>query len=449
MTSPEQNKPESRPLTAVAFGPDGRPRALDKYDGPMLAASQGSRRFHIMAKPAGSACNLDCKYCFYLSKETLPQGPGPGRMSEETLERFIRQYIAGVTGPEVVFSWQGGEPMLMGLDFFRCIVALQEKYAKPDQTVQNDLQTNGTLLTEEWCAFLKENRFLVGLSIDGPKDIHDAYRVTKDGKPTFDKVFAAAMLMKKHGVPFNTLTCVSLISAKRPLDVYRFLRRELGSTYMQFNPVVEYKGFERTAPQAWDAMKLPKQGAPESRPGHPDSIVTDWSVEPEDWGYFLCKIFDEWRSKDIGKVLVNHCETLVAQHLGMPSQLCIYGEFCGKGLAVEHDGSLYSCDHYVYPEYKVGNVHSGELTRTVLDREQVKFGYAKNETLPKQCRECQYLRDCWGECPKNRIIRTAEGEPGLNYLCSGLKRYFAHAIPEVERIAADIRKRGVKPQARM
>ena len=292
-------------------------------------------------------------------------------------------------------------------------------------------------------------RFLVGLSIDGPKDIHDAYRVTKDGKPTFDKVFAAAMLLKKHGVPFNTLTCVSRISAKRPLDIYRFLRRELGATYMQFNPVVEYKGFERTAPQVWDAMKLPKQGDPEARPGRPDSVVTEWSVDPEDWGYFLCKIFDEWRARDLGKVLVNHCETLVAQHLGLPSQLCIYGEFCGKGLAVEHDGGIYSCDHYVYPEYKVGNVHSGNLINTVLDRAQVKFGYAKNETLPKQCRECPYLRDCWGECPKNRILRTAEGEPGLNYLCSGFKRFFAHAIPEVERIAADIRKRGVQPQARM
>ncbi len=449
MTLSDQSKPEPRPFSAVAFGPDGRPRPLDKYDGPMLASSQGSRRFHIMAKPAGSTCNLDCQYCFYLSKETLPQGPGAGRMSDATLERFIQQYIAGVTGPEVVFSWQGGEPTLMGLDFFRKVVALQEKYAKPNQKIENDLQTNGTLLDETWCAFLKEHRFLVGLSIDGPKDIHDAYRVTKDGKPTFDKVFAAAMLLKKHGVPFNTLTCVSRISAKRPLDIYRFLRRELGATYMQFNPVVEYKGFERTAPQVWDAMKLPKQGDPEARPGRPDSVVTEWSVDPEDWGYFLCKIFDEWRARDLGKVLVNHCETLVAQHLGLPSQLCIYGEFCGKGLAVEHDGGIYSCDHYVYPEYKVGNVHSGNLINTVLDRAQVKFGYAKNETLPKQCRECPYLRDCWGECPKNRILRTAEGEPGLNYLCSGFKRFFAHAIPEVERIAADIRKRGVQPQARM
>jgi uncharacterized protein len=194
---------------------------------------------------------------------------------------------------------------------------------------------------------------------------------------------------------------------------------------------------------------LPKQGDPEARPGHPDSIVTDWSVDPEDWGYFLCKVFDEWRTKDLGKVLVNHCESLVAQHLGMTSQLCVYNEFCGKGLAVEHDGSVYSCDHFVYSEYKVGNVYSGNLINTVFDRSQVKFGYAKNEALPKQCRECPYLSDCWGECPKNRIIRTADGEPGLNYLCSGFQRYFAHAIPEVERIAADIRKRGVQPKPRI
>jgi len=415
----------------------------------MLAVNEGGRRFHVMIKPAGSACNLDCRYCFYLSKETLPAGPGTGRMSEETLERFIEQYLAGVTGPEVVFSWQGGEPTLMGLDFFRRVVVLQKKHAKLDQTISNDLQTNGLLINEAWCDFLKEHRFLVGLSIDGPREIHDAFRVTKNGSPTFEKVFGAAMLLKKHGVPFNTLTCVHRVNARRPLDVYRFLRRELGSTYMQFNPVVEYKGFERMAPLYWDAAKLPRQGDPGARPGHPDSVVTDWSVDPEDWGYFLCKVFDEWRSRDMGKALVNHFETLVAQHLGLPSQLCLYGEFCGKGLALEHDGGLYACDHYVYPEYKIGTIQKGRLSETVFAREQVKFGYAKSEALPKDCRQCPYLKDCWGECPKNRILRTAEGEPGLNYLCSGFKRYFAHAIPEIERIAAQIRKEGVRPQPRM
>ncbi len=430
--------------------PDGTFRTLDRYDGPLLSAQRGDpTRFHIMVKPAGSACNLDCTYCFYLSKATLPAGPGSGRMTEATLEKFIRQYIASVTGPEVVFSWQGGEPTLLGVDFFRRAVELERKYAKPGQIIQNDLQTNGTLLDEAWCRFLKENGFLVGLSIDGPKKLHDAYRVAKDGSPTFDKVFAAAKLLQKHGVPFNTLTCINRLNARYPLDVYRFLRRELGSTYLQFIPIVEYNGFERVAPQCWDPATLPKQGEPEARPGHPQSIVTDWSVDPDDWGTFLCKIFDEWRRRDLGKVLVNHFESLVAQHLGLPSQLCVYGEICGKGLAVEHDGGVYSCDHYVYPEYRVGNVHDGKLTDAVFSRAQVRFGYAKSETLPQQCRECPYLRDCWGECPKNRILRTADGEPGLNYLCGGFQTFFAHAIPEVERIVADLRQRGVSERARM
>jgi uncharacterized protein len=422
---------------------------IDKYDAPLLLAGSDNRRFHVMIKPAGSTCNLDCTYCFYLSKEFLPAGPGPGRMSDETLERLVQQYIVGVTGPQVVFSWQGGEPTLRGLEFFRKVVALQRKYARPWQKIENDLQTNGTLLNEEWCAFLKENRFLVGLSIDGPRELHDAYRVTKGGAPTFDKVLRAARLLREHGVPFNTLTCVHRQNARRPLDVYRFLRREVGSTYLQFIPIVEYKGFERTAPHTWDASKLPRDGDAAARPGHPDSIVTDWSVDPDDWGYFLCKVFDEWRNKDLGKALVNQCETLVSQHMGLGSQVCVYSEVCGKGVAVEHDGGVYSCDHYVYPEYRVGSIHDGRLSDTVFSRTQVKFGYAKSETLPAYCRQCPYLTDCWGECPKNRIIRTPDGEPGLNYLCRGYRKYFAHAIPEVTRIVADLRARGVESRPRM
>lgn len=411
----------------------------DRYDAPLLTMDRGPRRFHVMAKPAGSTCNLDCAYCFYLSKETLPGGPGPGRMSDEVLENFVRSYIEGVTGDEVVFSWQGGEPTLRGLDFFRRVVELQRKHAKPGQRIENDLQTNGTLLDEEWCVFLREHRFLVGLSIDGPCELHDAYRVTKGGRPTFDQVFAAAQLLKKSGVPFNTLTCVNRLNARRPLDVYRFLRREIGSTYLQFIPIVEYKSFERVAPSRWDNDRLPRVDDPEARPGHPDSIVTDWSVDPDDWGYFLSKVFDEWRNRDVGKVLVNHFETLVSQHLGRGSQLCVYSEFCGKALAIEHDGEVYACDHFVYPEYRRGNIRDGELHRFVLSRDQVRFGYAKSETLPRACRECEFLSDCWGECPKNRILRTADGEPGLNYLCRGFKRYFAHAIPEVERLVAKLR----------
>ena len=429
--------------------PKFNPSSITTLDSSSATLGQGRRRFHVMAKPGGSSCNLDCSYCFYLSKATLPDGPRTGRMSDAMLERFISQYIAGVTGPEVVFSWQGGEPTLMGLDFFRKVVALEKKYAKPFQTIQNDLQTNGTLIDEEWAAFLKENRFLVGLSIDGPQEIHDKYRVTKGGKPTFEKVFGAAKLLKKYGVPFNTLTCVNRYNARKPLDVYRFLRRELDSTYIQFIPIVEYKGFEKTAPHKWDSTALPKDGDPEMRPGHPNSLVTDWTVDPDDWGYFLCKVFDEWRSKDLGKVLVNHFESLVSQHMGRGSQVCIYGEFCGKGVAVENDGGIYSCDHYVYPEYRLGNIQDTTLDAQVFSQTQMKFGFAKRDTLPQYCRQCAYLTDCWGECPKNRILRTPTGEPGLNYLCRGFKQYFAHAIPEVNRIVAELQKHPVTPRARM
>ena len=407
------------------------------------------RRFHVMAKPGGSRCNLDCRYCYYLSKGALHDGPGIGRMSDEVLERFIQQYIDGVTGNEVVFSWQGGEPTLLGLDFFNKVVELEGKYARPGQVVHNDLQTNGTLLNEEWCDFLKENQWLVGLSIDGPRELHDAYRVDKKGKPTFDQVMSAAMMLKGHGIPFNTLTCVNRLNAKHPLEVYRFLRQELDSTYIQFIPIVEYREFESMAPLTWDPERLPKDGTPEARPGHPNSVVTEWSVDPYDYGDFLSRVFDEWYKYDVGKVLVNHFETLVAQHLNMPSQLCIYNEFCGKGLVVEHDGTVYSCDHFVYPEYLLGSVVERSITDMVRSEAQVRFGQDKGDMLPGQCRRCVYLRDCWGECPKNRIIRTRDGEPGLNYLCRGLKRYFAHATPKAEKIAAGLRQRSFDPMQRM
>ncbi len=422
---------------------------IDKYDAPMLFGKVGERQFHAMAKPTGSTCNLDCTYCYYLSKEKLLQAQPAERMDDETLECFIKQYTEGVTADSVVFTWQGGEPTLLGLEFFRKVVALEKKYAKPGQQIENDLQTNGTLITEEWCEFLKANRFLVGLSIDGPREIHDHYRVTKGNKPTFDRVLNASRMLKRYGVPFNTLTCVHRSNAKRPLDVYRFLRREIGSTYIQFIPIVEYRGFDQSAPQTWDTAKVPKLSDPEARPDHPQSLVTEWSVDPDDYGYFLCRVFDEWLKKDVGKVLVNHFETLVARHLDMPSQICIYSECCGKGVVVEHDGSVYSCDHYVYPEYRLGNIKSGQLQSLVFSRRQVQFGYAKNERLPRYCSECRYLADCWGECPKNRFIRTPDGEAGLNYLCAGLKKFFRHATPEVDRITAELRQQPSHAVSRM
>jgi len=415
----------------------------------LLAGKSAPKLFHAMAKPVGSTCNLDCTYCYYLSKENLTKGPGSGRMSDETLESFIHQYIDGTTGDQVVFSWQGGEPTLLGLEFFHKVIAFEKKHAKPGQRIENDLQTNGTLLDDEWCAFLKEHRFLVGLSIDGPKEIHDHYRVTKGGKPTFDLVFAAAKRLQRHGVPFNTLTCVHRFNGRKPLDVYRFLRQELGSTYIQFIPIVEHKQFERVAPQRWNNAELPRDGEPEARPGHPNSIVTDWSVDPDDWGYFLSKIFDRWLRDDIGKVMVNHFETLVAQHLGLASQMCVYAENCGTGVAVENDGSVYSCDHYVYPEYLLGSVKTGRLGEMVFSGEQIKFGTSKSASLPQYCRQCSFLNDCWGECPKNRFIRTPDGEPGLNYLCRGFKTFFAHALPEVERIAATLSKQPLLAKPRL
>lgn len=422
---------------------------LDKYNVPQALGSMATRRFHVMAKPAGSACNLDCTYCYYLSKRELPGGPGAGHMSDELLELYIRNYIKSVTAEEVVFSWQGGEPTLLGLGFFEKIVALQRKHARAGQRIENDLQTNGTLLDKDWARFLKENRFLVGLSIDGPRDIHDRYRIDKHGEPTFDRVFAAAQLLQRHAVPFNTLTCVHRHNASRPLDVYRFLRREVRSTYLQFIPIVEPVGFETTAPETWDPARLPVVGTPAARPGSPDSVVTDWSVDPEEWGYFLCRVWDEWLSRDLGKVMVNFCETLVAQHLDLGSQLCIFSKQCGKGLAIEHDGGVYACDHYVYPEFLRGSVRQKDLGNIAFDPQQVRFGYAKSEKLPRYCQECAYLRDCWGECPKNRFVRTPDGEPGLAYLCPGLKRFFAHATPGAERMAAKLRLNPVAPQPRM
>ena len=392
--------------------PHGVPGSLDRYSAPQRLAERAGRRFHVMAKPAGSACNLDCTYCFYLSKQKLPGGPGGGHMDDELLDRFVRDYIQSVTADEVVFSWQGGEPTLLGLEYFEKVVALQKKHAKAGQRIENDLQTNGTLLTDDWANFLKENRFLVGLSIDGPRDIHDHYRISKHAEPTFDKVFAAAQTLQKHGVRFNTLTCVNRFNASRPLDVYRFLRRELGSTYLQFIPIVAIKDFETTAPQAWDTERLPIVGSPPAHPDHAESVVTPWSVDPDEYGYFLSKVWDEWLARDFGKVLVNFCETLVAQHMGLPSQICIHSEVCGKGVALEHDGDVYSCDHYVYPEYRLGNIRERSLGEMVFDPAQVRFGYAKSESLPAYCRECEFLRDCWGECPKNRVVAHAGWRAG-------------------------------------
>ncbi len=387
---------------------------------PLRPGSQ--YRFRAMIKPVGSLCNLDCAYCYYLPKEELLGHPRSPRMSDEMLERHIKQFIEAQTADEVIFSWQGGEPTLLGLDFFRTVVALQARYKKPHQRIENDLQTNGTLLDAEWAVFLKQHRFLVGLSCDGPAQLHDLYRVSKGGQPTHAKVMAAARLLTQHGVPFNALCVVNRENAKYPLDVYRFLTRELGARQVQLIACVEPRCFGQTRQASQEAADVP--------------VATDWSVTPEDWGRFLCKAWDDWRARDVGKVFVNYFENLVAQALGYPSQQCITAEFCGKGLALEHNGDVFSCDHYVYPDYRLGNIGDMHWATMAYSERQKAFAFAKRDTLPTVCRECRHLKLCWGECPKNRFVRSTDGEAGLNYLCHGLQMYYDHALrsmPDVMR----------------
>jgi uncharacterized protein len=403
-------------------------------------------RFHAMVKPIGAICNLDCTYCYYLHKEELLGSDSKFHISDEILETHIRQYIEAQRGDEVVFSWQGGEPTLLGVEFFEKVVALEKKYQRPGLHIENDLQTNGTLLNEEWYSFLRQNKFLVGLSIDGPQELHDRFRVNKGGQPSFEKVFADGQQLQKHGIPFNTLTVINRVNAKKPLDVYRFLSRELRPRQLQFIPCVEPKVFTNTAPQKWDPAMLPIQDSPAARSGNPDSVVTDWSVDPDDWGYFLCKVWDDWYRRDYGKVHVNLFETAVAQWMGLDSQLCVFGEFCGKGVALEHDGSVYACDHYVYPEYKLGNISEKHISRMIFSEGQKKFGFAKRDDLPKQCRECKYRFACNGECPKNRLIRTRDGEPGLNYLCSGLQQFWQHIDGDMKDVLQRVERAGTPRQ---
>ncbi len=391
-------------------------------------------RMHAMIKATGPICNLDCNYCYYLSKTDLLKTDSRWRISDETLENFIKQYIEQQNAHEVVFSWQGGEPSLLGLDFFKKVVELQKKYAPPHVRCENDLQTNGTLLDKEWCKFLKENNFLVGLSIDGPKHLHDTYRTYTGGKGSFDRVFESAKLLREEGVRFATLTVVNDVNANYPLEVYRFLRDEVKSKQMQFIPIVEPKNFTTTAPQYWKIQDIPEENSPQAKPSHPDSFVASWCVDPLEYGNFLIRIFDEWYAKDLGQIYIPFFDSAVEQWMGRPSPLCIFSPICGKGLAMEHNGDVYACDHYVYPEYKRGNIREKNLIDMALSEEQEQFGYSKDFSLPVKCRQCRYLFACSGECPKNRLLKTSLGEPGLNYLCSGLYNYFSHIDPYIRKI---------------
>jgi uncharacterized protein len=409
-----------------------RPEAVQTYldAGRGLRAPGVERSVHTTLKPIGALCNLDCTYCYYLSKEELLEQK-TRRISDEILEQFIVEYIAAQDAEEIVFTWHGGEPTLMGLPFFQRAVELQKRHLPPGRRVSNDLQTNGTLLTEAWCAFLAEEHFLVGLSIDGPAELHDFHRPTKGGDSSFHRVMAGARLLQKHAVPFSALTTVNRQNAQHPLEVYRFLRDDLETSFVQFIPCVEPRQFERVAPGHWPAQQLAAAGSARARPDHPLSIVTEWSVDPDDWGRFLIAVFDEWATHDRGRVKINLFESMFDQLRGRPAHLCTSSPTCGKNVALENDGRVYSCDHFVYPEYELGRLGEQPFGEMVFSLRQLEFGLDKFNTLPSECRSCPYLKLCWGECPRTRLLKTREGEGNLSYLCSGWKRFYAHVAERV------------------
>jgi uncharacterized protein len=370
-----------------------------------------------MAKPRGSICNLDCHYCFYLKKEKLyPQGGF--RMSDDLLETFVRQYIDVQQTPEVTFAWQGGEPTLMGVDFFRKAVQLQAQYCKPGMTIHNSFQTNATLLDEEWGQFLHDHHFLVGVSIDGPRELHDTFRQDKGGRPTFDKVVRGVRVLQDHAVEFNTLTCVNSANAESGLEVYRFLRDELGSRYMQFIPIVERDnetGFQQ-------GLKL-----------------TQRTVSGPSYGAFLIDVFDEWLHHDVGQVFVQIFDVALAGWLGQRPGLCIFEETCGLGMALEFNGDLYSCDHYVEPDYFLGNITQRPIDELLMTPQQYQFGQHKKTGLPAYCRDCEVRFICNGGCPKNRLLKTPDNERGLNYLCAGYRAFFNYIDRPMKLMVALLR----------
>jgi len=375
--------------------------------------------FHIMAKPTGPICNLDCEYCFFLSKDALYPGDR-FRMSDELLEVYIRQLLESEQTPEVTIAWQGGEPTLMGVDFFERAVALAECYRQRGQRLQHTIQTNGTLLTDRWCELLREHNFLVGISIDGPPALHDTYRVDKRGNPTYDKVARGLALLQKHEVEFNVLCTVNAANDRYPLEVYRYFRDELGARYIQFIPIVERDN--DTGFQEGDQ-------------------VTDRSVDPVRWGAFLISVFEEWVRRDVGTVFVTTFDAALASWYGAAPGMCVFNETCGNALALEHNGDVYSCDHYVEPGYLLGNITETHLVELVASPRQRMFGEAKRDTLPRYCRECDVRFACHGECPKDRFTLTPDGEPGLNYLCAGYKSFFGH-IDGPMRVMAYLLRQG-------
>jgi uncharacterized protein len=378
--------------------------------------------FHLLAKPTGAICNLDCQYCFFLSKEQLYPG-SKFRMTDDLLETYIQQLLESHQAPEVTIAWQGGEPTLMGLEFFQRSLELVKKHKKPGQQVTHTLQTNGTRLDDAWGQFFKQHNFLIGLSVDGPQYLHDTYRVDKRGRGSFEQVMQGWKTLKQHQVDFNILCTVNAANGDRPLEVYRFFRDQLGAEFIQFIPIIERVNA--------DGSTLIQQG----------KQVTERSVKPEQFGQFLSGVFDEWVRRDVGKIFIQHFDAALANWVGAQPGVCIFSKTCGNALALEHNGDLYSCDHFVEPDYKLGNIQETPMLELIASDRQRQFGRAKFEALPKYCRDCEVRFACNGGCPKNRFIETPDGEAGLNYLCAGYKAFFTH-IDKPMRMMADLLRQG-------
>ena len=387
-------------------------------------ANPFAKPLYVMLKPAGAHCNLACKYCYYLEKNKLYPTAQRHLMSDEMLEQFTREYIEAQTMSQVLFTWHGGEPLLRSIDFYRKALSLQQKYAG-GRRIDNVIQTNGTLLTDEWCEFFAQNHWLVGISIDGPQPYHDHYRLTAAGKPSWQKVMQGIKLLKKHGVEWNAMAVVNAYNVNHPLEFYRFFK-ENGCQFLQFTPIVERQTRHedgRTLASLADKNEIP---------------LSEASVTPEQWGYFLCAIFDEWVRKDVGKIFVEIFDCTLANWMGVSPGICAYSKECGHAGVMEHNGDVYSCDHFVFPEYKLGNIRDHSLIDMLYGEQQQEFSRLKHSSLPRQCKECDMEFACHGECPKNRFMKDKYGDSGLNYLCPGYYHYYQHVAPYMDYMKQEL-----------
>lgn len=387
-------------------------------------ANPFAKPLYVMLKPAGAHCNLACKYCYYLEKNKLYPTAQRHLMSDEMLEQFTREYIEAQTMNQMLFTWHGGEPLLRSIDFYRKALSLQQKYAG-GRRIDNVIQTNGTLLTDEWCEFFAQNHWLVGISIDGPQPYHDHYRLTAAGKPSWKKVMQGIKLLKKHGVEWNAMAVVNAYNVNHPLEFYRFFK-ENGCQFLQFTPIVERLTRHedgRTLASLADKNEIP---------------LSEASVTPEQWGYFLCAIFDEWVRKDVGKIFVEIFDCTLANWMGISPGICAYSKECGHAGVMEHNGDVYSCDHFVFPEYKLGNIRDHSLIDMLYGEQQQEFSRLKHSSLPRQCKECDMEFACHGECPKNRFMKDKYGDSGLNYLCPGYYHYYQHVAPYMDYMKQEL-----------